>query len=181
MPFLSSLAEDAHLIDVFKKFPGLYRPLIEYHEILLRGPSPLSVAERELIAAYVSGLNSCHYCHGVHTATAEQFGVPEGLLGQLIENPEQAPIEERMKPLLAYVKKLTYTPSRLLPRDAEAVFVAGWNEQALHDAVSVCGLFNLMNRLVDGLGVTGDAAYFKLASARLASGGYSGLLKLLPH
>ena len=139
------------------------------------------MAERELIAAYVSGLNSCNYCHGVHAATAEQFGVAEGLLGQLIENAEQAPIEERMKPLLAYVKKLTHTPSRLLPTDAEAVFAAGWNEQALHDAISVCGLFNLMNRLVDGLGVTGDAAYFKLASARLASGGYSGLLKLFPH
>jgi uncharacterized peroxidase-related enzyme len=139
------------------------------------------VAERELIAAYVSGLNSCNYCHGVHAATAEQFGVAEGLLAQLIENPEQAPIEECMKRLLAYVKKLTYTPSRLLPADAEAVFVAGWNEQALHDAVSVCGLFNLMNRLVDGLGVTGDAEYFKLASARLASGGYSGLLKLFLH
>jgi uncharacterized peroxidase-related enzyme len=181
MSFLRSLAEDAHLVDVFKKFPELYRHLIEYHEVLLRGPSPLSVPERELIAAYVSGLNSCNYCHGLHSATAEQFGVAEGLLQQLLENPEEAPINERMKPLLAYVKKLTYTPSRLLAVDAEAVFAAGWNEQALHDAVSVCGLFNLMNRLVDGLGVTGDAAYFKLASGRLASGGYAGLLKLLPQ
>lgn len=179
MPFLSSLGEAARLIDVFKKFPGLYRPLIEYHEVLLRGPSSLSVAERELIAAYVSGLNSCNYCHGVHAATAEQFGVAEGLLRQLLENPEHAPIDERLKPLLAYVKKLTHMPSRLLPADVEAVFAAGWNEQALHDAVSVCGLFNLMNRLVEGLGLTGDAAYFRLASARLVSGGYSGLLKLL--
>jgi uncharacterized peroxidase-related enzyme len=179
MPFLPSLAEDAHLIDVFKKFPALYRPLIEYHEILLRHPSFLTVAERELIAAYVSGLNSCNYCHGVHAATAEQFGVAEGFLHQLLENPEQAPIDARMKPLLAYVKKLTYTPSRLLPVDAEAVLAVGWNEQAPHDAVSVCGLFNLMNRLVEGLGLTGDAACFKLASVRLASGGYSDLLKLL--
>src|SRR6516225_4843381 len=62
---ISSLAEDAHLIDVFEKLPGLYRPLLEYHEILLRGPSPLTVAERELIAAYVSALNACNYCHGV--------------------------------------------------------------------------------------------------------------------
>jgi uncharacterized peroxidase-related enzyme len=181
MPFLPSLDENAHLIDVFKKFPSLYRPLIEYHEILLRGPSPLTVAERELIAAYVSGLNSCNYCHGVHAATAEQFGVAEGLLQQLLENPEHAPIDDRMKPLLAYVKKLTYTPSRMLPADAKAVFAAAWSGQALHEAVSVCGLFNLMNRLVEGLGLTGDAAYFKLASARLTSGGYSGLLKLLPH
>src|SRR5574337_613410 len=110
MPILSSLAEDAHLIDVFKKFPVLYRPLIEYHEVLLRGPSPLTVAERELIAAYVSGLNSCTYCHGVHAATAEQFGVAAALLRQLLENPDHAPVDERMKPLLAYVKKLTYSP-----------------------------------------------------------------------
>jgi uncharacterized peroxidase-related enzyme len=181
MPFLSSLPADAHLIDVFRKYPGLYRPLVESHEILLRGPSPLSVAERELIAAYVSGLNSCTYCHGVHAATAEQFGVAEGLLRQLLENPEQAPIDERMKPLLSYVKKLTYTPSRLLPEDAEVVLAAGWNEQALHDAASVCGLFNFMNRLVDGLGLKGDAAYYKLASARLASGSYLGLLQLFPQ
>lgn len=180
MPILSSLAEDAHLIDIFKKFPVLYRPLIEYHEVLLRGPSPLTVAERELIAAYVSGLNSCTYCHGVHAATAEQFGVAAGLLRQLLENPDHAPVDERMKPLLAYVKKLTYSPNRLVPGDAEAVFAAGWNEQALHDAVSVCGLFNLMNRLVEGFGLRGDAAYFEFAASRLASGGYSGLLKLLP-
>jgi hypothetical protein len=51
----------------------------------------------------------------VHAATAEQFGVAGVLLLQLLEDPEHAPIDERLKPLLAYVKKLTYSPSRLLP------------------------------------------------------------------
>jgi AhpD family alkylhydroperoxidase len=41
----------------------------------LRGPSPFTVAERELIAAYVSGLNACGYCHGIHRVTADAFGV----------------------------------------------------------------------------------------------------------
>jgi AhpD family alkylhydroperoxidase len=33
------------------------------------------VAERELIAAYVAGLNACGYCHGIHIAVAEAFGI----------------------------------------------------------------------------------------------------------
>jgi hypothetical protein len=65
-----------------------------------------------------------------------------------------------MKPLLRYVGKLTLTPSRMIPADAEAVFQAGWDERALHDAVSVCALFNLMNRLVDGLGIQAGEDYF---------------------
>lgn len=181
MSFLPTLsADDASLLDVFRKFPETARPLIEYHEALLRGPSPFTIGERELIAAYVSGLNSCHYCHGIHRTTAEHFGIAEGLLGQLIDDLDQAEIDARMKPVLAYVKKLTLAPSRMAPSDAELVFKAGWNERALHDAASVCGLFNLMNRLVEGVGLKGSSGYFKVSAERLASEGYLGLLKMLP-
>jgi hypothetical protein len=62
--------------------------------------------------------------------------------------------------------------------DAEAVLAAGWEEPALHDAASVCGLFNLMNRLVEGLGIQADAGYFRLSAKRLATQGYAGLLPL---
>ena len=36
--------------------------------------------------------------------------------------------------------------------DAEAVLAAGVSEQALRDAVAVCGLFNMIVRLADALG-----------------------------
>lgn len=75
MAFLPSLAADARLLDVFRAFPDPSRPLLDYHQVLLRGASPLSVAQRELIAAYVSGLNACGYCHGVHSATVQAFGI----------------------------------------------------------------------------------------------------------
>lgn len=60
--------------------------------------------------------------------------------------------------------------------DADAVFAASWEDQALHDAVSVCALFNFMNRLVEGHGIKAGADYFRLASARLREGGYAGLI-----
>ncbi|MGH3235669.1 MAG: carboxymuconolactone decarboxylase family protein, partial [Streptosporangiaceae bacterium] len=151
----------------------------DYHQALLRGPSPLSVAERELIAAYVSGLNACRYCRGVHAATAEAFGIGEGTLAALLADVSSAPVPERMKPLLRYAGKLTLSPAKISPADAGAVLDAGWAEQALHDTVAVCGLFNLMNRLVEGLGITAGEAYFAAAARRLAGTGYAGLKDLL--
>jgi hypothetical protein len=57
MSYLPSLPHDATLLAVLRAYPASAGPLLDYHEAVLRGPSPLSVAERELIAAYVSGLN----------------------------------------------------------------------------------------------------------------------------
>jgi uncharacterized peroxidase-related enzyme len=179
LPYLPSLPENAALIDVFRAYPDTAGPLLDYHEALLRGPSPLSVLERELIAAYVSGLNSCHYCHGVHAATARAFGVDEDALIALLDDVDGAPIDERMKPLLRYVAKLTLTPSRMTESDAASVFRAGWDEKALHDAVSVCALFNFMNRLVEGLGIQATPEYFADSARRLAGGGYAGLKAVL--
>ena len=90
-----------------------------------------------------------------------------------------AEIDDRLRPLLRYVGKLTHSPGRVSPADAEAVTAAGWDEQALHDAVSVCALFNFMNRFVDGLGIRADADYADTSGTRLADHGYAGLKALL--
>ena len=139
----------------------------------------MTVAERELIAGYVSALNGCSYCHGVHEATAREFGVPEGLMVQLLDDIERASVEDRMKPILRYCRKLTLTPSRMTQADADAVFAAGWSDQALHHAVSTCALFSFMNRLVEGHGIKAGPDYYATSAKRLHDGGYSGLLRML--
>jgi uncharacterized peroxidase-related enzyme len=179
MPYLKSLPPDAKLLQVFQAYPRTARPLLDYHEMVMRDPSPFTVAERELMAAYVSGLNECSYCHGVHTATAEAFGLPVGVLEAVVADVDTAPVDERIKPVLRFIGKLTRSPSRMTEADAEAVFSAGWDERALHDAVLVCALFNFMNRMVDGLGVRADSSYFTVSANRLHQRGYSGLAALL--
>jgi uncharacterized peroxidase-related enzyme len=177
--YLKSLPHNAVLLDLFKAYPATSQPLIEYHQALLRGPSPLSFGQRELIAAYISALNACHYCHGVHQATATRFGIAPTVLAALMQEVNTAPVEDKLKPILHYVRKVTLSPAKMTAQDAEAVYAAGWDERALHDAVSVCALFNFMNRLVDGLGIEAEEDYFQLASERLARGGYAGLLRLM--
>jgi uncharacterized peroxidase-related enzyme len=166
-------------MDVFKAFPQTSVPLIEFHEALLRGPSPFTAAERELIAAYVSGLNGCEYCHGVHTATAERMGVEAGLLPRIVSDGELTDVAPKLRPVLALARKLTLSPASVTDADAEALTAAGWDEAALYYAVAVTALFNFMNRLVDGLGIELDQSYIAPASQRLAERGYLPLLDLM--
>jgi uncharacterized peroxidase-related enzyme len=179
MPHLRSLRSGASLIDVFKTFPETSAPLIEFHEALLRGPSPFTAAERELIAAYVSGLNGCGYCHGVHAATAERMGVAVGLPHRIVRDAELADVAPKLRPVLALARKLTLSPASVTKADADAVAAAGWDDAALYQAVAVTALFNLMNRLVEGLGIELDPAYVAPASQRLAERGYRPLLEAL--
>jgi uncharacterized peroxidase-related enzyme len=178
MTFLPSLPRKATLLDLFKAFPDTNKPLIEFHEVLLRGPSPLTEGERELIAAYVSSLNRCRYCHGVHSATAELLGIRPELVDSAVD-VESAAVDQKIRPLLRYARKLTERPSSLTHADADAVFAAGWDDTALYHAVAVTALFNLMNRLVEGLGIELDPAYVKPASERLAKRGYLPLIEMM--
>lgn len=180
MAYLKTLTADARLLDVFKQYPRLFEPLIEYHQRLLREDSPFTVAERELLAAFVSAVNACRYCAGVHEATARRFGVDERLLAHLLDNPATAPVAERMKPVFCYVRKLTETPAKITETDVAAFFAAGWGDRALHDAVAVCALFNCMNRLVEGFGISASADYYQVSAERLASDhGYAALSEIL--
>ena len=81
--------------------------------------------------------------------------------------------------MLRSVAKLTKTPGRMAPRDAEAVLAAGWPEQALYNAVAVAALYNFMNRLVEGLGIRAEADYFAAAGRRLHESGYAAMIAML--
>jgi uncharacterized peroxidase-related enzyme len=176
---MRSLRAGASLIDVFRAFPATATPLIDFHEALLRAPSPFTPTERELIAAYVSGLNGCEFCHGVHTATAERMGVQVGLLPRLVESGELDEVDSKLRPVLALARKLTFAPAGVTAADAEAVFAAGWDDAALYYAVATTALFNFMNRLVEGLGIELESSYVGPASQRLAERGYLPLLEMM--
>lgn len=179
MPFFKSLPPDAGVRHILQINKPVGRALIELHQTLMRGDSPLSPAQHELIAAYVSGLNECRYCFGVHGQTAQALGIPENDLRKMLFDLDDAQIEPRMRPLLEYVRLLTTSPHQIVQADADAVFAAGWSERALHDAILTASLFNFMNRLLDGHGCKGNEETFATRGFAIAKEGYAPLLKLL--
>ena len=154
MPFFPSLPADAGPGNVFAARPDLYRLWSQMSEALMNGPSPLSPAERELILAYAAGVAGCAFVYVAHSEVAYAHGVERGLLDQLLEDLATAPVAPRLRPLLRYVRKLMLTPGELAQTDAEAVFAAGWDEHALHDAIAVTARAAFMQRLVEGHGFT---------------------------
>lgn len=175
MSYLPSRAgKPTHLADVFKLMPERSKLLFELHEMAMRGPSPLTPAERELVFAFGSGLNGCTYCHNAHKYAAAELGVDLALFPKLLDDIESAPVDERLKPVLRFARKLTRTPAQVARADADAIYAAGWSEQAFLDVVTVVALHNFMNRLVDGTGVDVGEDMWREAGKRLTTLSYAG-------
>ena len=147
MPFFPSLPADAGIGQLWSMNPSLRKPTNDLGTVIMRGESPLSAAQRETIAAYVSAVNQCQYCLKGHAQMAVNLGVDRATLESMIDDLEHSAVDEPFKAILRFVKKLTLTPYAMQQEDADAVFAAGWTERALHDAILVCCRFNFMNRL----------------------------------
>ena len=154
MPFFKSLPDDAGPGNVFEAYPEIYLPWADTSQALMRGPSPLTPGEREAIAAFVVGTANCRYAWIAHRAAAVAWGMDGDAIDKAVEDLESSPVEEGFKPLLAYARKLTLAPAEVSQEDADAVFAAGWDEKALHDAIAVTARMNFMCRLVQGYGFT---------------------------
>jgi len=174
MSFITRIPDDQGSVsEILKPYPAMAGPVSNLTEyVMCSDEVQFSRAERELIATYVSDLNTCTYCARTHQATAEALGIDTQLFDALLEDVDSAPVSEALKPVLKYVKKLTLTPSRMTQADADAVFSAGWDERAFHFAVMICGMFNLYNRLLEGYGIKNTAEFRERAGRSLAESGY---------
>jgi AhpD family alkylhydroperoxidase len=109
MPFVSFLPVDAGIPEIIQSRPARMDRFNQLAHVLMRGPSSFTVGERELIGAIVSSTNDCPYCAGCHAATASHFDIPEATLQALAQDPEFERVDDRLRPVLRYVRKLTET------------------------------------------------------------------------
>ena len=84
-----------------------------------------------------------------------------------------APISEKDRALFAFIEKVNRASNQIGPSDIEAAVTAGWTEEALYDAITVCALFNFYNTWIDATGV-GDMPpeLYDMSGQRLATRGY---------
>lgn len=69
-----------------------------------------------------------------------------------LSDPGSAPISEKLRRTLIFLEKLTLSPGDVNPADIAPLRAAGVSDQAAEDAVVICALFNVLDRLADGLG-----------------------------
>jgi alkylhydroperoxidase family enzyme len=152
MPFLKSLPDDAGPPLIYTAYPDIYGPWSEMSEALMNGPSPFSAGQRELLFAFAAGALGSKYVYAAHAEVAYARGYEDGLIDRLLEDLSVPGVEDTIRPVLAYIGKLSRTPVELTQDDAEEVFAAGWDEKALHDAVAITARAAFMHRLTMGFG-----------------------------
>ncbi|GAA1160608.1 putative peroxidase-related enzyme [Kitasatospora gansuensis] len=175
MPHIAIPGQTPGIRGLMASKPASGRKLNELAQQLLRGDSPLSVGERELIAAYVSDLNRTRYCTGSHSAAAAHaLGGDYELVDAVKKDPATAPIDERTRALLAIAAKVQGDARNVTEQDVAAARAAGADDEAIHDAVLIAAAFCMFNRYVDGLDaiLPADPADYDEIGAALVARGY---------
>jgi uncharacterized peroxidase-related enzyme len=138
---------------------------------VLRKESAWSVGERELFAAVVSRKNECRFCETAHTAVASR-ALGKDVVEAALRGEEGA-VSRKALEMLPFVEKLALTPEAMVPGDLEPLRKAGISDDAIADAVYVCFLFSMFNRLVFALGCdVMDARQLDKVSRMLLEKGY---------
>jgi uncharacterized peroxidase-related enzyme len=178
MAHLDSLGPAANLLDIYRRYPALARHVLGLAEAAFALTDRLSHAECELLGAYVSGLNGCEYCHGIHTEAAIAAGIPRAAVAA---SPEAVPDHggSEWVPVYAYVEALTLDPASVKRQHVQALSDAGWGDDAIAQLAALCSVFSVLNRLVEGLGISVDPSFYPQAGKRLATVGYGGTAKML--
>jgi uncharacterized peroxidase-related enzyme len=118
------------------------------HEVM-RAPSEWSVGERELFAAFTSSKNACQFCTVGHSAASSQALDNFDLVEAVLDDWRNAPVDPKLKAILGLLEKLTLAPNDLQVQDFDRVRATGLTEAAIEEAIRVCVLFNVINRLAD--------------------------------
>jgi len=63
-----------------------------------------------------------------------------------------APVDPKVRATLGFLEKLTLAPTQVGPADVAPLHAAGVSNQAVEDAIQVCALFNIYDRLADAMG-----------------------------
>ncbi|HEY9421871.1 MAG TPA: peroxidase [Thermoanaerobaculia bacterium] len=87
-----------------------------------------------------------------------------------LEDYRTAPIPEKLKVVFPLLEKLTLRPAEVGPEDMEPLRAAGLSDEEIEDAIHVCAIFNIINRMADSLG-------FQLPTREVYEGSARYLLK----
>lgn len=126
-----------------------------------KGPKGLGRAEREMLAVAVSAANDCRYCVAHHSDALEKYWKDRRRVDLLAAGERGSigltPAEEE---LCAFAVKLTREPGSVGAKNIEALRKAGYDDEAILQAILTTAYFNFVNRvaLATGVDPTADSA-----------------------
>ena len=97
----------------------------------------------------------------------------DSVVQAVLDDWQTAPVNEKMKSTLQLLEKVTLRPSEVGPYDIVPLRTVGISDTAIEDALTVCTLFNIIDRMADALDVTiPSPEEFTRTGERLLEQGY---------
>jgi hypothetical protein len=96
------------------------------------------------------------------------------LVAAVLDDYTTAPISAKDRALFALIASVVEDSTSIGPGDLERARAAGWTDEALYDAITVCALFQFYNTWIDATGVSDMPAIgYEISGKRLAEFGYA--------
>jgi len=91
----------------------------------------------------------------------------------VLKDIETSALDDRHKALFRFIDQVNRDSPRIARGDLDSLRAAGWDDESIYFAITVCALFNFYNRWIDASGVhaLSEEAH-RAGGKRSASAGY---------
>ncbi len=164
--------------------PETAEPMGTLANLMLRSNEGLSMAEREMIATYVSYLNDCFYCQQSHGAIVTCYLKDNNeLIDQIKKDYQHADISDKLKALLTIAGSVQRGGRHVMEEQIDNAKEEGATDKDIHDTVLIAALFCMFNRYVDGLAsnTPSELSSYPLRAKQIAEHGYGNYIFASPQ
>ena len=143
------------ILKCFSSSPSLLHEVMDFSSILLFSDGSLGRRRKEMIATYVSVLNSCPYCFDSHGFFLRVHGGTEDVVSTLLAgDPDCDALDAPERALLEFVRKVNAEASKITPEDILHLRAVGWSNDQIAEAVHLASAFAFFNRVANSFGLT---------------------------
>ncbi len=147
----------------YAKRPEHFRAFMQYHDLLMKGPSGLSRAEREAIVVVVSAQNDCLYCVVAHGAALRILGKDPIVADQIATNWRTADLAPRLRAILEFaVAGQRSRGFAATPEEIAGLRAAGLSENDVWDIAAVAGFFGFSNRMAGAMDMRPNPQFYEM-------------------
>ena len=146
----------------YAKRPEHFRAFMLYHDLLMKGPSGISRAEREAIVVAVSAENSCLYCVTAHGAALRLLGKDAIVADQIATNWRTAALSPRLRAILTFASRVNERGFAADDHEIAAMRAAGLNQNDIWDVAAVAAFFGFSNRMAGTMDLRPNQEFFRL-------------------
>jgi uncharacterized peroxidase-related enzyme len=144
----------------YARRPEHFRAFMQYHDLLMKGPSGLSRAEREAIVVAVSAENDCLYCVTAHGAALRILGKDAIVADQIATNWRTADLAPRLRAILEFASHVNEAGFAASDEEIARLRAAGLGEDDVWDIAAIAAFFGFSNRMAALMNMRPNAQFY---------------------